>query len=258
MGPTREKKAQVISLKLNLITYQDSLTSIVTLGKSRISSYVCFANVHMTIEAHWNKELACQINSASMVLADGVPLIKSIRLLHGLEQERIAGMDIMPDLLRLSESSQLKVFFFGSTLQQLEEIKKRAMNEFPTLQIVGMVSPPFDKPLDEHKYFDEINNSGAHLVFVSLGCPKQEKWMAMNSNKIRACLLGVGGAFPVYARLTKRAPYWMQKYALEWLFRLIQEPKRMWKRYVITNTIFTFLLGKELLLLKFKSTRSLL
>ena len=252
MIPSIEHKAQVLSLGLNLITYQDALACIISIGSGRKSSYVCFANVHMTIEAHWDKEFAAQVNAATMVVADGVPLMKSLRLLHRIKQERIAGMDVMPDLLQLSTSNRLKVFFFGSTAVQLEGIRKRAIEEMPELQIVGMLSPPFNEPLDKQIYFDEINNSGAHLVFVSLGCPKQEKWMAKNSKKINACLLGVGGAFPVYSGQTTRAPKWMQKYALEWLYRLIQEPKRMWKRYFVTNSMFTLLLFKELISSGFK------
>ncbi len=118
--------------------------------------------------------------------------------------------------------------------------------------VAGSWSPPFRPLTDTEKEDDirRINDSGAHLVFVALGCPKQERWMAENKGKIHAVMLGVGGAFPVYAGLQRRAPEWMQKYALEWVFRLCQEPKRMWKRYLVTNTLFCILLAKELFMVR--------
>ena len=119
--------------------------------------------------------------------------------------------------------------------------------------MVGAIAPPF-RPLAEEElstHIGQINRSGAHLVLVSLGCPKQEKWMSAHSGKINAVLLGVGGAFAVTAGLQKRSPVWMQKLGLEWLHRLLQEPSRLFKRYFITNTKFIFLLLKEIIKRKF-------
>jgi N-acetylglucosaminyldiphosphoundecaprenol N-acetyl-beta-D-mannosaminyltransferase len=218
--------------------------------------YVCFANVHMVIEATNNKMFSLMVNNASLVLTDGMPLVKSIKLLYGDRQDRIAGMDIFPDLLRQASDKGLTVFFFGTTESILSEIEQRVKAEFPNLRIAGLFSPPFGKPINDVKYIEQISRSGADLVFVALGCPKQENWMAENSSRINAVLLGIGGAFPVFAGITKRAPLWMQRSSLEWLYRLIQEPRRMWKRYFVTNTLFVFLLFKELFLRRFGIKRT--
>ena len=124
------------------------------------------------------------------------------------------------------------------------EIKNKIEKKFPNVKIAGLFSPPYDKPLDDKSYIDLINDSGADLVFVSLGCPKQEKWMANHYHNINAVLLGVGGAFSVYAGVTKRAPLFMRNAGLEWMYRLLQEPRRLFKRYFKTNSLFIYLLIK--------------
>ncbi len=174
-----------------------------------------------------------------------MPLVKVLKFFYGIKQDRIAGMDVMPELMKEAEINSLKVFFFGTTPELLEKIRIRAEKEFPRLTIAGMLSPPFNKSLDEETYIDAINSSGANLVFVALGCPKQEKWMAKHSHKIHAVLLGVGGAFPVFAGTASRAPKVMRDLSLEWLYRLFQEPGRLFKRYMVTNSLFLYLVFKE-------------
>lgn len=233
-------RRRVISLDLDRIGYREALTRILDKAAKREPSFVCFANVHMVVEAKFNPDTANKINNANFVLADGMPLVNAISLLFREKQDRIAGMDVMPDLMKMAEQKDQSVFFFGSTKEQLDRIIEKAKVEFPKLRIAGTLSPPFSKTIMARDYCEQINNSGASLVFVGLGCPKQERWMAENFHEIKGVLLGVGGAFPVYAGLKRRAPLWMQKYSLEWLYRFIQEPKRMWKRYLITNSVFLY------------------
>ncbi len=247
---------KIISLNIDLVKYNEALTIIIEKSKNRIPGYVCFANVHMIIEAHKNKTFCDQVNCATLVLPDGMPVVNALYSFYRQSQERIAGMDAFPDLLRLSEISNLQVFFFGTSNELLERIRIKTQKEFPTLKIAGLFSPPFDKSIDDENYINRINSSGAQLVFVALGCPKQEKWMADHSNKINAMLLGVGGAFPVYAGIAKRAPMWMRKFSLEWLFRLSQEPNRLFRRYFIYNTLFMYLTLKLKWLGKFQNSRS--
>jgi N-acetylglucosaminyldiphosphoundecaprenol N-acetyl-beta-D-mannosaminyltransferase len=233
-------------LEVSPLSYVQTLNEIIKLGEKRTSAYVCFANVHMVIEAYWNPNFAVLVNNANIVAPDGVPLLKALRLLHRQKQERVAGMDMMPSVLAECEKQGLSVFLFGATQDTLNAIREQAVREYPTLKIAGMFSPPFGAltSKDNELYAQMINESGANIVLVALGCPKQETWMAQNFSQIQAVLLGVGGAFAVYGRLQKRAPEWMQKMALEWFYRLIQEPGRMAKRYVVTNTLFTYLLMK--------------
>lgn len=245
-------KVKLISLNIELISYNEAKYKVLELAKNRISSFCCFANVHMTIEAFRNVGISTSINGADYIFSDGQPLTVALKWLYGIKQDRIAGMDFMPSILKASEQAGLSVFLYGGSSDVLEKLKIKITREFPDLLIAGAISPPYRLLTEQEENFfnQEINNTQANIVFVSLGCPKQELWMARHSSKIKAVLLGVGGAFPVYAELTKRAPDWMQKYSLEWLYRLIQEPQRMWKRYFVTNTLFVLLLFKELLLTK--------
>jgi N-acetylglucosaminyldiphosphoundecaprenol N-acetyl-beta-D-mannosaminyltransferase len=242
----RETK-QILSLNIDVTTYKDAQSTIEAFGKNKLPGYVCFANVHMTIEACDNPTFARQVNNATLVLPDGMPIVKSLNLLYGVSQERIAGMDIFPDLLKKANELKLSVFFFGSTNDVLQRIIERVRREFTDLTIAGSLSPPFNQSINNSNYIDIINNSNANLVFVALGCPKQEIWMATHSHFINSVLLGVGGAFPVFAGMTKRAPKFMQNAGLEWLYRLIQEPTRLFGRYFKTNIKFLFLLTRDIL-----------
>jgi N-acetylglucosaminyldiphosphoundecaprenol N-acetyl-beta-D-mannosaminyltransferase len=203
----------------------------------------------MTIEAVDHSDFAEVVNGADMVCADGMPLAKAVKLIYGQKIDRVAGMDMFPDLIQAADEQNLSIFLFGSTDEVLAKIKKKITTKYPAVKLVGAVSPPFRSLSDEEEaeYIKQINDSGAKMVFVALGCPKQEKWMAKHSKNINAVLLGVGGAFPVFVNEQKRAPKWMQNMSLEWLYRLIQDPKRLFKRYFYTNTKFLFLLGIQFL-----------
>lgn len=235
---------KIISLDIDSTGYMEAMERIIFLGKTSAPSYACFANVHMAIEAYKDKLFADQVNKADLVLADGMPLVKALKFFYKEKQDRIAGMDAMPDLIKLAGDHNLKIFFFGTTQETLDKIRNRIQKEHPSVHIAGLLSPPFGKSLNDATYIDEINGSGANLVFVALGCPKQEKWMAENSSKINAVLLGVGGAFPLYAGMTDRAPLWMRNLSLEWLYRLFQEPSRLFMRYLKTNSLFIYLILK--------------
>ncbi len=198
----------------------------------------------MIIEAHWDSKFADLVNKADLVTPDGMPLAKAMKLLYSIEQDRVAGMDLLPDLLKNAEVEKLGVFFYGGTDEMLAKTQEYIQKNYPKLNKQQYLSPPF-RPLttdEETDVIKQINDSGAQLVFVALGCPKQEKWMASMKGRINACMLGIGGALPVMIGMQKRAPMWMQKISLEWLYRLIQEPRRLFKRYLITNTLFLFLL----------------
>jgi len=238
------KKERLISVDITTGTFNQHLNRILELAKSRISSYVCFCNVHMTIEAYNDNLFKEVVNSADLVCPDGLPLVKGLAWINDMNQDRISGPDMLPELLREASFANLKVLFYGSTNIVLDKIDAFCQVQFPNLKVVGLISPPFRKLTDDEQttYINKINESEANIVFVALGCPKQEKWMASMKGKINAVMLGVGGAFPMLVGIEKRAPIWMQKSMLEWLFRLIQDPKRLFKRYFVTNTTFIFLL----------------
>jgi N-acetylglucosaminyldiphosphoundecaprenol N-acetyl-beta-D-mannosaminyltransferase len=231
------------------LSFKESLEHIITMGLQRKHGFVCFANVHMTIEAYKSRSFREDLKTATFVLADGKPLAIACKWLYNKRQERIAGMDFMPTLLEEANRLQAKVFLYGSTQQVLNKLLQQIQLRYPKAQIVGAVSPPFRQlsEKENQEYIDRINQSGAHFILVALGCPKQEKWMAKNYHAISGMLLGVGGAFPVLACTQKRAPKWMSNNSLEWFYRLMQEPKRLFKRYFYTNTLFIYLLLRQLI-----------
>lgn len=240
-------KKHLLSIGITLGNYQSFVARLIQMANQYKSSYVCVANVHMLVEAHQDKRFAEVVNEADITTPDGMPLAKAIKLLYGIDQDRVAGMDLLPDLLSESEKLKILVYFYGGTQAMLDETAIYCKENYPDLNIAGAYSPPF-RPLTEDEnieVIETINNSGAKFVFVALGCPKQEKWMASMKGKINACMIGIGGALPVMIGMQKRAPEWMQKTSLEWLFRLGQEPKRLFKRYAITNTTFLYLLFKQ-------------
>lgn len=246
---TPVRRTRVISLNVSLGNYAHLQDWVIEAARHRESRSVCFANVHMVVEARRNAAIAQAVNSADWVAPDGVPLLWAMRGLYGLRQERIAGMDAISSLLQKAAEAGISAFFYGSTPDVLDEIRRICAREFPSLQIAGMVSPPFRPmtPAEETDVIDEITASGAGLVFVALGCPKQELWMARMRGRIPAVLLGIGGALPVLAGQQTRAPRWMQKIGTEWLFRLMQEPRRLFKRYTVTNSLYIYYFVRQFL-----------
>jgi N-acetylglucosaminyldiphosphoundecaprenol N-acetyl-beta-D-mannosaminyltransferase len=240
-------KERILAIDVSQGKHAEFVKSILDLGRRKKSSYVCVANVHMLVEAHWSESFQRVVNQADIVTPDGMPLAKSFKTLYGIEQERVDGMSLLPLLLSKAVDENLGVYFYGSSTQIIEHTKVFINKEYPLLNVVGMYSPPFRylTEAEENAVIDNIANSGSNIVFVALGCPKQEQWMAEMKGRIPAVMVGIGGALPVLIGTQKRAPQWMQKNSLEWLFRLLQEPRRLFKRYFITNTTFLYLLFKE-------------
>jgi N-acetylglucosaminyldiphosphoundecaprenol N-acetyl-beta-D-mannosaminyltransferase len=241
------EKLRIISLSVDHLSFREGLDTVIGWAKERKPSYVCFANVHMVIEAYRSADFLAQLDAASLVVTDGKPLTTACYSLYRKRQERISGMDFMPAAIAAAEKEGLTVFLYGSSPEVLDQLNVELGRKYPRLRIGGMISPPFRALTTEETdaHLDQINGSGAQLLFVSLGCPKQEKWMAMHHQKIRAVCLGVGGAFPVMAGFQQRAPKWMQNLALEWFYRLMLEPKRMFGRYLKTNSLFIYRMGVE-------------
>ena len=242
-------RLKIISIGVDTGSYGFFVRRIADLARQRASAYVCVANVHMVVEAHSHADFAAAVNSADLVTPDGMPLSRAMKLLYGVRQERVAGMDLLPDLLDAADRGGIPVFLYGSTCEVLSAMKGRIAREHPRLHLCGTHSPPF-RPLTDDEDAAEvalINGCGAAMVLVALGCPRQERWMAAKKGRINAVMVGVGGAFPVYAGLQGRAPWLMQRLCLEWLYRLCQEPRRLFGRYLVTNSVFMALLVREIL-----------
>lgn len=251
------QKHKIINSLISTRSYQSFIESLIQLSNMNSSSYVCVSNVHMVIEGYKDPEFQQVINQANLTTPDGMPLVKAIKWLYGINQNRVAGMDLMPDVMRECARQDLSIYLYGSTDEILSKIIQKASYDFPNLKICGAYSPPFRELTSREKkeIIQQISQTKPHFVFVALGCPKQEKWMAEHKGKVQSCMIGLGGAFEVYAGIKRRAPLWMQNASLEWLYRLLQDPKRLWKRYLYTNVLFAILLSKQIIATKiFKKT----
>ena len=239
-------------------SYKEIADAVVAKALSGESDYACVANVHMLVETYKDASFAETVNGASIITPDGKPLTWALQLMQGIKQERVAGMDLLPDLLSQAETKNIPVFFYGGSEATLAKTGRYLKQAFPSLAIAGMYSPPFRQlnAHEEHVVVNKINSSGAKLVFVILGCPKQEKWMASMKGRIQAFMIGVGGALPVLIGEQSRAPKWMQSGGLEWVYRLGQEPRRLFQRYAVTNTFFLYLFCKAYLRKKFSHSLS--
>lgn len=203
--------------------------------------YICISNVHTTVMASRDAQYRAVQNGAAMALPDGKPLSIASRMRGFSNACRVPGPDLMLEMFRISEEKGYKHYFYGSKKETLEMLRENMLKKFPKLQIVGMEAPPFRAASEEEDAVtvSRMNDSGADFIWVGLGAPKQENWMAAHEGKVHGMMLGVGAGFDFHAGTIKRAPKWMQESCLEWLYRLSQDPKRLFGRYISTN--FTFI-----------------
>ena len=244
---TSPERATILSLHVSLGSYQafqDALIDAAHRGESRTA---CFANVHMTVEAQRDPAFAQVVNSADWVCTDGLPLTWAMRLLHKRQQDRVTGPDTLHNMVKRAAEEGLPIFFYGSTPDVLAKAVATCRDRYPSIQIAGTIAPPFRSltPDEEEQIIYQINQSGARLVFVALGCPKQERWMAQMRGRVQAVMLGIGGGLPILAGVQTRPPVWIQRLGMEWLYRLALEPRRLFKRYAVTNSLYGWYLCKQ-------------
>lgn len=210
--------------------------------KELSGKYICVANVHTTVMASENEEYRKIQNEAVLALPDGGPLSKVGRKRGFSEMQRTTGPDFMREIFKLSKENNYKHYFVGGTQETLDLMIENLEKEFSGINICGCFSPPFrDMTIDEdQELITQIKSAGPDFIWVGLGAPKQEIWMYSHKELFDGVMVGVGAGFDYFAGNIKRAPMWMQKSNLEWLYRLIQEPSRLFKRYLITNTKFIF------------------
>lgn len=202
--------------------------------------YMCVSNVHTTVTA-WENKSYCDIqNGGIMAIPDGAPLSRVGRRRGFAEMKRVTGPAYFEEILKISAENKYRHFLYGSTDETLKKLSENIAEKFPDAVIAGMYSPPFRQltPDEDNAVISMINSSKPDFVWVALGAPKQEIWMSCHQGKINGFMVGVGAAFDYMAGNIKRAPLWMQKCDLEWLYRLMQDPARLFKRYLHTNLSF--------------------
>lgn len=239
---------------VNILTMPVAITSLEQAGEEIVaaaregeSRYVCVGNVHMCMEAFDSPEYNAVVNGADLVVPDGKPLVWGLRALGAREAGHVRGSDLLLHLCGRAEQEGIAIGLYGGTPESLVDFQAFLRGSFTGLHIAFAASPPF-RPLTQEeaeRYAREIRDSGARILFVGIGCPKQEQWMAAHRGTLPCVMIGVGAAFDFFSGRKKHAPRWMQQAGLEWLFRLASDPRRLWKRYLKHNPRFVWYFTKQ-------------
>jgi N-acetylglucosaminyldiphosphoundecaprenol N-acetyl-beta-D-mannosaminyltransferase len=239
---------RVLGMRVDATRYHETAATIAALATSGVGGAVCVATVHMVMEAFDDPEFQRIVNAADRVTPDGVPLVWALRLLGFKGAQRVYGPSLLPVVCELAAERELSVGFYGGSPEVLDTLVGRIARRFPDLQLPFAFSPPFRAltPEEDEQVIGGIANSGTQILFVGLGCPKQERWIADHRNSLSCVMVGVGAAFDFHAGSKAQAPSWMQAAGLEWVFRLCSEPRRLWRRYLYHNPRFLFHFAREL------------
>lgn len=245
----KQQKCSVIGAPIDALNWQQVLIRLTNWAALKESRYICICNAHSVVSARQDPAFAKAIREADMATPDGAPVAWLMRRRGFISQERINGPDLMWRYCEEAAFRDESIYLYGGMPETLEILQLKLAKKFPSLKIAGAYSPPYRKLSVEEDTaaIQAINVSGASTVWVSLGCPKQEQWMAEHRGSINAVMIGVGAAFDYHAGTIKRAPLWMQRNGLEWFYRLCSEPRRLWKRYLVTNSLFIIYAGRQLL-----------
>lgn len=237
----------ILGARVDATSYTDAVDRVIEWARAGESRYVCAASMNNIMEAYDSPEFKAIHNQADLVTPDGTPLVWGLRLLGLKHASRVYGPDLTPALLSAAESNGITVGFYGASPEVLNRLLAVVNTRWPMLDVRYAFSPPF-RPLSEDEdaaVVREINDSGARILFIGLNTPKQDRWMAAHRGRVNVVMMGVGAAFDFLAGTKPQAPRWLMPLGLEWLFRLITEPKRLWKRYTKHVPRFAFLLALQ-------------
>jgi exopolysaccharide biosynthesis WecB/TagA/CpsF family protein len=244
-------KKMLFHVGYTITDYEKATDIIIRNAINRKSFGVSALAVHGLIESYKDKTLREKVNKIDMVVPDGHPVRWALNAIHQTHmKDRVYGPELTKRVLEQGNQYSLKVYLYGSKEDTLQKLEYYIKQNFPKIAICGIHADRFREATEEEDKADieKINRSGAHLVLVGRGCPRQEKWVSDHLGKINSAMMAVGAAFDFHAGTVKQAPRWMQDRGLEWLFRLMQEPQRLWKRYLFTNSHFIYLFFKQILL----------
>ncbi len=238
--PTARQVLPVLGAPIDVIDPAAAVNRIAGWAAAHDSRVVCICNVHSVVTAARDPAFMQVLAQADLATPDGAPVAWMLRRQGAGDQRRVSGPELMLDYCAHAAARGEPLFLLGSTPDTLHRLQQQLLARWPALRIAGALSPPFRAPTAEEDAdtVATINASGAATVWVSLGCPKQERWMAAHRGQVQAVMVGVGAAFDFHAGTVPRAPAWMRRHGLEWLHRLASEPRRLAGRYVVTNTLF--------------------
>lgn len=236
-------KCNILGVNVSVVNIEETLRFITGNLERLKGKYICVSNVHTTIMSYENKDYCAIQNNAAMVLPDGGPLSRFGKSRGYDRMDRVAGPDLMEAIFELSGTENYRHFFYGATNDTLDRLQKRLLDRYPQIRIAGVFSPPFRKMTlkEDDQIIKKINEAKPDFIWVGLGAPKQEQWMAEHQGQMEGLMIGVGAGFDYHAGNIKRAPLWMQRHNLEWFYRLCQEPRRLFVRYFRTNIKFLYL-----------------
>lgn len=239
----------VVGMKVNVTSLSHASAMICEWAKQQESRYVCVAAVNNVMEAYDSPEFREAMNQADLVTPDGMPLVWALRLLGFPQARRVYGPDLTPIVIDEAARNGIPIGFLGGSPEALSKLVAHVRARFRGIQIGYCYSPPFRSlsPEEDNEVVREINSSGIRILFVGLGTPKQDLWMARHKDQIHAVSIGVGAAFDFLAGTKHQAPRWIMHIGMEWLFRLVLEPKRLWKRYFRHNPRFLALWVAQLI-----------
>lgn len=239
----------ILGTRIDPTNYEAVVDTVIQWAAEGKSKYVCVATVNQVMEAYDSDEFLRVMNGAALVTPDGMPLVWGLKLLGYKEATRVYGPDLTPLLLERAAAENIPVGFYGGAPHVLEKLVQTVQQSFPALRVAYQCSPPFQPltPEEDAAVMRDINDSGARLLFIGLSSPKQDQWMAAHKDRVRAVMIGVGAAFDFLAGEKPQAPRWMMNIGMEWFFRLLTEPRRLWKRYLKHNPRFVVLFGVQLL-----------
>jgi len=245
--PTHPRR-RLLGTRVDALSRAEAVAAILARAVGGRSALVCACNVDMLVHGRRNPDFAAVLADADLVLPDGMPLVWMLRAFGLGRSERVAGPDLMLELCAAAAARRVPVGFYGGRQEVLQRCADRLVERFPGLQVAIALSPPFRplSPEEEACIRDEILASGARLLFVALGCPKQERWMHRHRPMLPFPMIGVGAAVDFHAGAVRRAPFWVQRAGLEWLYRLAAEPRRLWRRYLVGNLLFLLFLVDQL------------
>jgi exopolysaccharide biosynthesis WecB/TagA/CpsF family protein len=239
-----QEKKQLFTVFYSITDYEKASDLIIENARLHNSFGVTALAVHGLIESVKDDSFRREVNKIQLIVPDGQPVRWALNSFYnaGLK-DRVAGPILTKHVLDKADKEKLSVYLYGSTKDTLDKFQSFINRNYPSAKIAGVHTDRFREatPEEDKEDIDKINASGANIVLVGRGCPRQEKWVSHHLGKINATMMAIGAAFDFHAGNIKHAPAWMQKSGLEWLYRLIQEPKKLWKRYLVTNTYFIYL-----------------
>ena len=248
-APTTLASREILGVPLAITDYERTLDWIDASVSARTPGYVCVAAVHTVMAFQEDPELRAAVLGSDLTVPDGQPLVWAMNLLGHSLPSRVYGPDLMKKACERGARTDTRFYLYGGRAEALADLRERLPARYPGLQVVGAAEAPF-RPLTPDEAEEtavEINASGADVVWVGLGVPLQEKWMAEMRERLEApVLVGVGAAFDFHAGLKRQAPNWLQRLGLEWAFRLTQEPRRLWRRYLRYNPRFVIGFARQL------------